>query len=368
MKEKVLYITAYVPHKAAAGEKNTMLMLNDLAERYDVDLIYFKYDYDLPYQPEKPNVKVKRIFRNSKLIKLWGITNMPFIHPVYSIRFSWLKLLIILRIINRNKYKAIILNHSNVFFYGKFMPVRIPKILFAHDVIIQRAKRNSNWLMQSICHFSENMCFKTKNSHIFSFSQKDVDIIKQEYSLPAKVSLDYIDPDISNKEVKSIGDFFMMFGDWTRKENYEGALWFIKNVSPFIKEKTIIKIIGRKFPSERIENNNPLVNYEILGFVDDPYVILSQAKALISPLFNGAGIKVKVIESLACGTPVIGTDIAFEGLPSGFDSFMYLANTVDEYINAMKNVETDISIRNNQKKEFIKCYTQDSINNFINSI
>ena len=46
MKEKILFITAYVPHKAAAGEKNTMIMLNDLAESYDVDLVYFKYDYD----------------------------------------------------------------------------------------------------------------------------------------------------------------------------------------------------------------------------------------------------------------------------------------------------------------------------------
>ena len=44
MKEKILFLTAYVPNKAAAGEKNTMIMLNDLASCYDVDLIYFKYD------------------------------------------------------------------------------------------------------------------------------------------------------------------------------------------------------------------------------------------------------------------------------------------------------------------------------------
>lgn len=41
MKEKILFLTAYVPNKAAAGEKNTMIMLNDLASCYDVDLIYF---------------------------------------------------------------------------------------------------------------------------------------------------------------------------------------------------------------------------------------------------------------------------------------------------------------------------------------
>ena len=50
MKDKILFITAYVPHKAAAGEKNTMIMLNDLAESYDIDLVYFKYDYDNFYR------------------------------------------------------------------------------------------------------------------------------------------------------------------------------------------------------------------------------------------------------------------------------------------------------------------------------
>lgn len=88
MMEKILFITAYVPHKAAAGEKNTMIMLNDLAESYDVDLVYFKYDYDKPYLPERSNVKVLKVFKNSKSIKIWGILNLPFLHPVYSIRFS----------------------------------------------------------------------------------------------------------------------------------------------------------------------------------------------------------------------------------------------------------------------------------------
>ena len=63
--EKILFITAYVPHKAAAGEKNTMLMINDLADHYDVDLIYFKYDFEAEYQPERDNVKVLKIFHNS---------------------------------------------------------------------------------------------------------------------------------------------------------------------------------------------------------------------------------------------------------------------------------------------------------------
>lgn len=365
MKEKVLFITAYVPHKAAAGEKNTMIMLNDLAESYDIDLVYFKYDYDQPYQPERSNVRVLKVFKNSKAIKFWGILNLPFLHPVYSIRFSWSKLITLKKLIGNTSYKAIILNHSNVFFYGKFLDKNTPKILLAHDVIIQRALRTASKLMQNVCRLSERLCFKLPNAHIFSFSQKDVDIIMREYHLPAKVCLDYIDPDIINKQVEYVGDYYMFFGDWTRKENYEGALWFIENVSPLLKEKTTFKIIGRGFPKDKMNNPNPLVKYEVMGFVDDPYKILSEAKALLSPLFNGAGIKVKVIESLACGTPVIGTAIAFEGLPEGFESSMLLANTPGEYVKAMKQVTTNIAVRQKLRSDFIECYSKDSIRHYI---
>lgn len=368
MREKILYITAYVPHRAAAGEKNTMLMLNDLAQIYDVDLIYFKYKKEDFYKPETSNIRVLKVFRNSNTIKLWGIANLPFLHPVYSIRFSWFKFIFFYRLIKKYKYKAIVLNHSNVFIYGKFLDKKIPKILFAHDVIIQRALRSSGKLMQFICKQSEKMCFKIPNSHIFSFSQKDVDIIKHEYNISAKVCLDYIDPNIINKTIDRIDDYYMFFGDWSRKENYEGAIWFIEHISPLIKEKTIVKIVGRRFPVERIKNTNPLVHYEVMGFVDDPYDILSKAKALISPLFKGAGIKVKVIESLACGTPVIGTAIAFEGLPKDFKSFMLTANTPQEYVNSMGKIPQNINKRRDLKERFIKYYSQDSIVKYIETL
>lgn len=367
-KEKVLFITAYVPHKAAAGEKNTMLMLNELAETYDVDLVYFKYDYDDPYLPEKENVKVLKIFKNANWIKIWGIINFPFLHPVYSIRFSWCKLFFLKRLIQKETYSAIIFNHSNVFIYGKFLSPNIPKLLFAHDVIIQRALRTSGKIMQRICRFSEGTCFRLSNAHIFSFSQKDVDLISREYNLPAKVCLDYIDPKIIGKTIKKIDNYYVFFGDWTRKENFEGVVWFFENVAPCIKQDVFFKIIGRKFPEEKVNKNNSNIHIEILGFVDDPYKLISEAKALITPLFHGAGIKVKVIESLACGTPVIGTDIAFEGLPKGFDSFMMHADSPSEYIEKMEEASSNIDERRLLKEKFINAYQQDSINHYIEKL
>lgn len=367
MKEKVLFITAYVPHKAAAGEKNTMIMLNDLASQYDVDLIYYKYDYDKVYQPERPNVKPIKIVKNSTAVKIKGILSYPFIHPVYSIRFNWKLCREISKLVKENHYKAVLLNHSNVFLFGKYIDKSMPKLLFAHDVIAQRVVRSSSWLMQKICIASERMGFNLPNAHIFSFSQKDCDLIRNMYGKDAHLCLDYIDEQIMAKEPQVVEDYYTLFGDWTRKENSDGALWLMDKVLPLIDKGIKIKVIGRGFPKDAIPEayRNTI---EVLGFVDDPYQIISNSKAMLTPLFQGAGIKVKVIESLACGTPVIGTDIAFEGLPKGFENFMLLSNNEDDFANAMLKVDMSVEERKVVKKNFIECYQQDSITKYIDRL
>ena len=366
IKDKILFLTAYVPHKGAAGEKNTMIMLNDLASYFDVDLIYYKYEYDNPYQPEKENVRVLSVQKNSKWVKVRNILNFPIVHPVFSIRFNWKLLHQIQGYYDKNHYKAIIFNHSNMFLYAKFLKRNVPKLLLCHDVIAQRVNRSSSWAMRKLCIASERYSLKMSNAHIFSFSQKDCNLIESIYGLPCKLNLDYIDADILSKSPSKIEGYYILFGDWTRSENLEGAMWLINKVCPLIKNSTFIKVIGRGFPEHTICENEK-VKIEVMGFVDDPYQMLSNAKALLVPLFQGAGIKVKVIEALACGTPVIGTNIAFEGLPKKYSSMMLLANDADSYLKAME-VDIPLEERRRIKKEFIADYTSETIPQFLNKL
>lgn len=366
MKKRILYITAYVPHKAAAGEKNTMIMLRDLAEEYDVDLIYYKYNQEAEYMPEKDNIRPIMVIQNSLFLKLLGVLSFPIVYPYFSIRFNWLLLFKIRKIVKRNEYQAIILNHSPIFLFGKFLNKATPKILFAHDVIAQRVIRSSSTIMQKFCIMSERFSLRMENSHIFSFSQKDCDLIRSLYHKPAGLCLDYIDEQIVNKVPEFVGDYFTLLGDWKRKENLEGAIWLLDHVIPLLNRKITIKVVGRDFPTDYAKRSD--VDLQALGFVDDPYQIISNSKALLTPLFQGAGIKVKVIEALACGTPVIGTDIAFEGLPQGFDKFMLLCNSEQQFANAIQSVNIPINERVLLKNKFISCYQQDSIRNYIKKL
>lgn len=116
---------------------------------------------------------------------------------------------------------------------------------------------------------------------------------------------------------------------------------------------------------KKIEN---LDNVEYLGFVKNPYSLIANSLAVISPLFSGAGVKVKVVEALACGTPVIGTDIAFEGILTKDNAFMKIASDADEYVRSISNLNISVEERKHFKQKFLQEYENQDIVSYINNL
>ena len=148
--KRLLFLTAFVPNDSAAAEKNTKIMLKDLSVSFNVDLVYFKYDNEQFYQPESDNINVLRIYPNSIWRKIANLLTYPIVHPMFSVRFNWSLLNWLKSIVRKNKYEAIIFDHSQMFLYAKHLDSSIPKILLSHDVIAQRVGRVSNKIMKAI--------------------------------------------------------------------------------------------------------------------------------------------------------------------------------------------------------------------------
>ena len=55
-------------------------------------------------------------------------------------------------------------------------------------------------------------------------------------------------------------------------------------------------------------------NIVVTGFVENPKDIFENMDISVVPLRLGAGVKIKVLESLASGLPVITTDVGAEGI------------------------------------------------------
>jgi glycosyltransferase involved in cell wall biosynthesis len=106
--------------------------------------------------------------------------------------------------------------------------------------------------------------------------------------------------------------------------------------------------------SEKTKKKYLTYNNDIsyMGFVENPLEVIYESRAVIAPLFRGAGIKIKVIDAFTTGTPVIGTDIAFEGLPV-LKNLVYLTKRPQEYANIINNFQ-ETSYK--EKKENAKMF------------
>lgn len=364
--KKVLFITAFPPSEIAAAEKNTKLMLRDLSREYEVDLVYFKDDDVNEYTPENPNIHVKKLIRNSMQYRLTNIACYPMCHPIFTVRFNWSLRRFLQRLIDDNNYAVVIFDHSQTLMYARRLKYNGPKVLLSHDVEAQRFERKSNKLMAWLCRKSEKYVLSTKNAYVFTFCQKDVDLIKDYYHINAHLCLDYIDDRIIESHPEEIKDYFVLFGNWIRPDNYEGAIWLLNEIDQHLHAPIQINIIGKGFPQEKLARRFTMLKVNVLGFVDNPYKMIAESKAMLCPLLSGAGIKVKVIEALASGTPVLGTEIAFEGFSEKYARFMIQCRSPKEFAEQLDNFKFTLEERLEFKKMFIADYSSDYIPEWLN--
>lgn len=366
--KNVLFLTAFVPNLSGAAEKNTILLLDDLSKKFKVDLVYFKASTEKEYVPSNSNIKVLKSCNITFARKIWNALSFPILHPLFTVKFDRKLLAFLKQQVKLNEYDAIVCEHSQMLLYAKHLDEQIPKLLYSHDVIVQRVGRTSGKVMTWFCRKSEKFCLKTSNSTCYSVSQKDCDIIKKEYGIPAHPCLAYVSPLVVNAKPIAVENQFVFIGKWSRADNLDGVVYFFEKVVPLVKEDIKVIVIGKNFPIERIRNNNHHVKLEVLGFVDNPYEIIANSRAMLAPLFTGAGTKQKVFESLACGTPVIGTDIAFEGINTKFCKYMILCNKPQDYASALLNVDVPIGERMDLKARFIASYHSETLPEYIDEV
>ena len=356
---RILFLTPYVPSDRAGGEKFTKLLLEDLSKENQVDLVYYKYSFDKEYVCPNENVRVLKVCKNSTLVKLWNSVKHPTLHPTFSIRFSYRLLRFLKKAWKQNSYDLLYLDHSQMLLYGKYFP-DAKKVLMSHDVMAERFGHNGGLVSKFVRH-SEGRLMHMPKLTIFKFSQKAVDLVKSAYGLPSLYTNFYLDENIVKAVPQKIEDRFVFFGKWKRPDNFDGLKWFFDNVYSSRPKTEKYAIIGIGLPDDFKKYVESLPNVEYLGFVDNPYDVIANSKAVISPIFSGAGVKVKVVESLACGTPVVGNEFAFEGISQDFSGFMLLAESPSDYAKRMDSIVFDCAARSEFKNLFLRKYQSRSI-------
>jgi glycosyltransferase involved in cell wall biosynthesis len=157
-----------------------------------------------------------------------------------------------------------------------------------------------------------------------------------------------------NREVNTtfkIGHIGSM--DWI--PNQEGLRWFLKDVWPLVnKENLTCEFAGRHMPSdiEKAQDDN----LKVLGEVESSKEFLKGLDLLIVPLRSGSGVRIKVLESMAMGVPILATSVGYEGIGAKHNESIIEANSKSEFadaINKAKNGAFNLKVITQNAQQYL---------------
>jgi len=96
--------------------------------------------------------------------------------------------------------------------------------------------------------------------------------------------------------------------DWI--PNLEGLVWFLEEVWPLVNQKypdLEFHIAGKNTPDSIYSKQGK--NIVVHGQVENAVTFIKSHSTLIVPLFSGSGLRVKILEAMACNTLVMSSTI-----------------------------------------------------------
>ena len=162
---------------------------------------------------------------------------------------------------------------------------------------------------------------------------------------PIGINLDLYKVRTAEKSGKIIIGFIGSL-DW--RPNIEGIEWFLGMSWPTLLNKhqaVEFRIAGRNISEEQLRTYAKIAGVRVLGEVEDSHDFINQCDILITPLFSGSGMRVKIIEAMALCKPVVTTGMGLEGIPAIDRQHIIVANTALEFADGISEMIDQPALR-----------------------
>ncbi|MFC1704251.1 glycosyltransferase family 4 protein [Candidatus Omnitrophota bacterium] len=149
--------------------------------------------------------------------------------------------------------------------------------------------------------------------------------------------------------------------------NIDAVLYFYKEIFPKIKKNISdckLFIVGRR-PPQAIRDLQRDKSVEVVGFVENIQPFYEQSAVSIVPLRAASGTRLKILESMALGRPVVSTSVGCEGLNVAHKKNILVADNPSSFARNVTELLTDSMlwqrIRNDARKFVEENYSWDGI-------
>lgn len=220
---------------------------------------------------------------------------------------------------------------------------------YGHDLHFAREKLQQQLTKQgkpdsySATQKAEMAVWKTVDVVLYP-SPDEADLVSVlDPTVRAEVLLPYAFDRFIHREAAPRAEHMLFVAGFQHTPNVDAAVWFVREILPLVRLKhpaLMLHLVGSN-PSDTVKQ---LANahVKVTGFVTarELAAYYDQARVAVVPLRIGAGIKLKVVEAMQEGLPLVTTPIGAQGL-KGFDRIVPVTDTPQAFADAVLRLLED---------------------------
>ena len=347
---KILMLTPYLPYPLlSGGQIRTYNLLKKLASKHQITLFaLIKDESEKQYigELEKYCHKVRVFKRSQKPFTFRNILKTAFSsYPFLVIRNQATSAIdAISQELANEDYDLI---HAETFYMMPHLPsLKIPTILVEQTIEYlgyENYAKKAPFFLKPILNLDVNKIrnwekyYWQQADQLIVMSEEDKQFISQE--LDQSVNIDVVANGVDSAwfdekpRVKRDHPTILSVGTFKWLPNKESVDFLVTQVWPQIKKqiKDVKLLIVGNAPTKKVMTYGHLdPQIEVAGRVPDIRDAFKSSDVLLAPVFSGKGTRYKILEAMACSTPVVASQLAVEGLAVKNGQHVLISNQAQE--------------------------------------
>lgn len=375
---RILFITEKFPYPLDTGGKiRTYHILKGLSQEHRVTLVTtIEQEAQRAYLPELQKVchDINLIpSKNENLIQLGMkifknfFSSVPIVverHYLPAMAAEIQKLLHT----QPSQYDVVHFDHLDASVYFDCLPPGMTTVLDEHNIVSNQIKTSAavernilkrlymQFQLGKTLRYEADICRKTTRCFVCSDTDKtyllkmakDADVTV----VPNGVNIDYFNETSRHKQVKldipETSQAVIFVGTLDYGPGGTAVRYFCHEILPLIHARlpeTAFFAVGQNPPQDlqdlAVQDSRILVT----GRVDDIRPYVARSNVFVVPLQSGSGTRLKILDAMAMGIPIVSTSIGAEGLDASSGENILLADTPEEFSSAVLQLLEDEALR-----------------------
>jgi len=342
----VLYVIPFCPHPADSGGKVRILnTIKELSKSNQLTILGF---YDNEKEINESTLFFDKLKIKYTFIKLGKYKSIFLPTPYWFSNWYSPDIIKHLKQLNFSEYNSVLVETSQLLYLIDYFPKNTKTIFVAQDISTvsfwRRLLEVNNF--KKVIHFyrlAQVALYEKKYLKLYKnvvvMSPNDKKLLNKLFKITNSIisqngttKVDFMEKDINNN--LTLG----YLGSSTHSPNINTIKFITNNLAPITSNKFIIAGSNNKYLD--INQNN----VKFIEFIPNTKEFYQHIDILVAPIFSGSGSRIKIIESLSFGIPVITTPIGGEGIDivNPYLSIVKDYNNPNAWTTKIKNVYKNI--------------------------